>query len=205
VAALAETCPHFLTLDDSVYSGKDAARYLMTPPLRDKRSQDGLWERLGNEMIDAIGSDHCGFGLHQREGKDDFSKASAGIPGVETSLLLLHTFGVLAKRIRLQDMVRLLSTNPAKIFGLWGRKGDISAGFDGDLVIFDPKPERILSQSELHSRAGYSPYEGLNVSGRVRTTVCRGQVVYHEGTAQGAAAYGRFLKCQPFDYPSLST
>ena len=203
--ALTETCPHFLVLDDSVYSGKDAARYLMTPPLRDKKSQDGLWERLGNEMIDAVGSDHCGFGLHQREGRNDFSKVSAGIPGVETSLVLLYSFGVLRKRIRLQDMVRLLSTNPAKIFGLWGRKGDITAGFDGDVVIFDPQPERVLAQSELHSRAGFSPYEGLEVTGRVRTTVCRGEVVYQDGNAQGPSGYGRFLKCRPFDYPSLAT
>ena len=205
VPAMAETCPHFLTLDDSVYSGKDAARYLMTPPLRDKQSQNGLWKRLGDGMIDAVGSDHCGFGLHQREGKDDFSKVSAGIPGVETSLVLLYTFGVLRKRIRLEDMVRLLSTNPAKIFGLWGHKGDISAGFDGDLVVFDPQPERQLSQSELHSRAGFSPYEGLNVTGRVRTTVCRGEIVYSEGKTQGGAGYGRFTGCQPFDFACLST
>jgi len=196
---LAETCPHFLTLDESLYAGKDAARYLMTPPLRDKQTQQGLWDRLGAGLIDAIGSDHCGFGLKQREGKDDFSKVSAGIPGVETSLLLLYTFGVQRKRIRLEDMVRLLCTNPAKIFGLGGVKGDIASGFDGDLAIFDPKPERVLSQSELHSRAGFSPYEGLTVTGRVRTTIRRGEVIYDAGKILGSAGHGEFLECEPFD------
>jgi len=199
VSALAETCPHYLVLDDSVYAGKDAARYLMTPPLRDKASQRGLWERLRAGAIQAIGSDHCGFGLQRRAEKDDFSQVSGGIPGVETTLLLLYTFGVRGDRIRLEDMVRLLCANPSKIFGLWGRKGDLAPGFDGDLVIFDPRPERVLSQSELHSRAGFSPYEGLTVQGRVRTTICRGQVVYDEGDVVARAGYGRFVKCLPFD------
>ncbi len=199
VKAIAETCPHFLVLDDSVYAGKDAARYLMTPPLRDKASQAGLWEQLRDGAIHAIGSDHCGFGLAQRDGVDDFSKVSAGIPGVETTLLLLYTFGVQRQRIGLPDLVRLLCTNPAKIFGLFGRKGDLAAGYDGDLVIFDPRPERVLSQRELHSRAGFSPYEGLTVQGKVRTTISRGQVVYDDGQVVGSASHGRFLKCRPFD------
>ena len=202
VTAFAETCPHYLVLDDSVYAGKDAARYLMTPPLRDKESQAGLWDRLGAGAIQAIGSDHCGFGLEQRAGKDDFSQVSGGIPGVETTLLLLHTFGVRRGRIRLEDMARLLCANPAKIFGLWGRKGDLLPGFDGDLVIFDPRPERMLNQSELHSRAGFSPYEGLAVQGKVRTTICRGQTVYDEGDVVARAGYGRFVKCEPFDRAS---
>ncbi|MDQ6882934.1 MAG: dihydropyrimidinase [Candidatus Dormibacteraeota bacterium] len=199
VRAIAETCPHYLVLDDSVYAGADAARYLMTPPLRDPASQSGLWERLRDGGIDAIGSDHCGFGLGGREGVDDFSKVSGGIPGVETTLLLLYTFGVRQGRIDLPDLVRLLCANPAKIFGLWGRKGDLAAGFDADLVILDPRPERILSQRELHSRAGYSPYEGLTVQGRVRTTISRGQVIYQDGQVLARQGRGQFLKCQPFD------
>jgi len=202
VTAFAETCPHFLVLDDSVYAGKDAARYLMTPPLRDKASQDGLWQRLRDGAIHAIGSDHCGFGLGQRQGADDFSKVSAGIPGVETTLVLLYTFGVGRDQIGLHDLVRLLCTNPAKIFGLWGRKGDLVPGFDADVVVFDPGPERVLSQRELHSRAGFSPYEGLTVKGRVRTTISRGEVVYDDGKVTAPPSHGRFLKCDPFD-PSI--
>ncbi len=130
---------------------------------------------------------------------DDFSKVSGGIPGVETTLLLLYTFGVQRQRIGLPDLVRLLSTNPAKIFGLFGRKGDLAPGFDGDLVIFDAAPERVLSQRELHSRAGFSPYEGLSVQGKVRTTISRGQVVYDDGSVIAPPSHGRFLKCKPFD------
>jgi dihydropyrimidinase len=199
VEAIAETCPHYLVLDDSVYAGRDAARYVMTPPLRDRRSQSQLWTQLMHQQIHSVGSDHCGFTLAQREGIDDFSRVSPGIPGVETSLLLLYTFGVLQRHMTLRHLVWLLSANPAKIFGLWPRKGDIRPGSDADLVLFDPRPTRTLAASELHSRAGFSPYEGLTVTGKVHTTICRGQVVYRDGTIVGQRGFGRFLKCAPFD------
>jgi dihydropyrimidinase len=199
VQAIAETCPHYLVLDDSVYARPDAARYVMTPPLRDRASQSQLWTRLMQQLIHSVGSDHCGFSLAQREGIDDFSRVSPGIPGVETSLLLLYTFGVVQHQMALRHMVQLLSTNPAKIFGLWPRKGDIQPGSDADLVLFDPRPTRTLLISELHSRAGYSPYEGLKVTGKVHTTICRGQVVYRDGAIVGDRGFGRFLKCAPFD------
>jgi dihydropyrimidinase len=199
VLAIAETCPHYLVLDDSVYTRPDAARYVMTPPLRDRTSQAQLWARLAEQTIHTVGSDHCGFSLAQREGVDDFSRVSPGVPGVETSLLLLFTFGVVGHHMRLRQMVRLLSTNPAKIFGLWPRKGDIRPGSDADLVLFDPRPTRTLSAAELHSRAGFSPYEGLEIQGKVHTTIVRGQVVYRDGAIVGDRSFGQFLKCAPFD------
>ena len=199
VAAIAETCPHYLVLDESLYAGPDAARYLMTPPLRDRGSQARLWTLLLQRQIHSLGSDHCGFSLAMREGVDDFSEVSPGIPGVETSLLLLHTFGVVQRRMSLRHLVWLLCANPAKIFGLWPRKGDIRPGSDADLVLFDPRPTRTLSVAELHSRAGFSPYEGLTVTGRVHTTVCRGRVVYRDGAVVGPPGFGRFTKCARFD------
>jgi dihydropyrimidinase len=199
VKAIVETCPHFLVLDDSVYAGGQASRYVMTPPLRDKEVQAKLWERLEGGQVQSIGSDHCGFSLSQRQGVTDFTEISPGIPGVETTLLLMYTFGVRRNRIDLSHMVRLLSANPARIFGLWPDKGDLAPGFDGDAVIFDPRPERALSAGELHSRAGYSPYEGMTLQGRVKTTICRGQVVYRDGQVVGKPGLGRFLKCRPFD------
>jgi dihydropyrimidinase len=199
VQAIAETCPHYLVLDDSRYGGPDAARYVMTPPLRDLTSQAQLWDRLSRGEIQSIGSDHCGFSLSQRAGIDDFRAISPGIPGVETSLLLLHSFGVVPQRITRSDLVRLLCTNPAKIFGLWPQKGDLQAGSDADLVLFDPRPTRVLSAAELHSRAGFSPYEGLTVTGKVHTTICRGQVIYRNGSIMGDRGFGRYLKCRPFD------
>jgi dihydropyrimidinase len=199
VHAIAETCPHYLVLDESVYAGPDAARYLMTPPLRDRRSQSRLWTQVMHQQIHSLGSDHCGFSLAQREGIRDFSRVSPGIPGVETSLLLLYTFGVVEHHMSLRHLVWLLCANPAKIFGLWPRKGDIRPGSDADLVVFDPRPTRTLSASELHSRAGFSPYEGLAITGRVLSTIARGQVVYRDGTIVGKRGFGRFLKCAPFD------
>ena len=199
VQAIAETCPHYLVLDESRYGQPDAARYVMTPPLRDLTSQAQLWDRLARGAIQSIGSDHCGFSLSQRAGIDDFREISPGIPGVETSLLLMHSFGVVPQRISRSDLVRLLCTNPAKIFGLWPQKGDLQAGSDADLVLFDPRPTRVLSAAELHSRAGFSPYEGLTVTGKVHTTICRGQVIYRDGVIVGRPDFGRFLKCRPFD------
>ena len=199
VQAIAETCPHYLVLDDSVYSRPDASRFVMTPPLRDRMSQSQLWAQLTQQAIHSLGSDHCGFSLAQREGIDDFSQVSPGVPGVETSLLLLYTFGVVEHRMKPRHLVRLLSANPARIFGLWPRKGDIRPGSDADLVLFDPRPTRTLSASELHSRAGFSPYEGLTVTGKVRTTICRGRVVYRDGAIVGDRGFGHFLKCDPFD------
>jgi dihydropyrimidinase len=199
VQAIAETCPHYLVLDDSRYDQPDAARYVMTPPLRDRESQAQLWDRLSRGAIQSIGSDHCGFSLSQRAGVDDFRQISPGIPGVETSLLLMHTFGVLPQRMSRSDLVRLLCTNPAKIFGLWPQKGDLQPGSDADIVLFDPRPERVLSAAELHSRAGFSPYEGLTVSGKVHTTICRGRVIYQDGVMVGRPGFGRFVKCRPFD------
>jgi dihydropyrimidinase len=199
VSALAETCPHYLVLDDEVYARPDAARFLMTPPLRDRRMVEGLWERVGAGAIHTVGSDHCGFSLASRQGIDDFTRVSPGIPGVETSLLLLYSFGVCPGRIDLSTMVRLLAANPARIFGLWGSKGDLAPGFDADVVLFDPNPERELTAAELHSRAGFSPYEGLRVSGRVRMTIARGDIIYKDGVVDAAPGRGRFLPCRPFD------
>jgi dihydropyrimidinase len=199
VQALAETCPHYLVLDDSRYDQPDAARYVMTPPLRDRESQKQLWYRLSRGAIQSIGSDHCGFSLSQRAGVEDFREISPGIPGVETSLLLMHSFGVVAQRISRPDLVRLLCTNPAKIFGLWPQKGDLQPGSDADIVLFDPRPRRVLNAEELHSRAGFSPYEGLTVTGKVHTTISRGRVIYRDGAIIGDRGVGRFTKCRPFD------
>jgi dihydropyrimidinase len=198
IPAIAETCPHYLVLDDSRYDQPDAARYVMTPPLRDRQTQSQLWDRLAHGAIQSVGSDHCGFSLAQREGVDDFRQISPGIPGVETSLLLMYSFGVVSKRITRSDLVRLLSTNPAKIFGLWPRKGDLQPGSDGDVVIFDPRPQRLLRAAELHSRAGYTPYEGMPITGRVQATICRGQVVFRDGEVTGRAGFGQFQRCAPF-------
>ena len=199
IPALAETCPHFLCLDDSVYAGPDAIRYLMTPPIRSAELQADLWQRLEKGEIDSIGSDHCGYSLAQRGSGDDFTTVSPGIPGVETTLILLYTFGVAAGRIEVTDLVRLLSERPARIFGLYPRKGHLAPGADADLVLFDPRASGRLEDSDLHSAAGFSPYRGLELKGRVVTTVSRGRVVYDRGRVVGQAGWGRFLERLPYD------
>ncbi|HYM50969.1 MAG TPA: amidohydrolase family protein, partial [Candidatus Limnocylindrales bacterium] len=199
VRAVAETCPHFLVLDESVYGGPQPARFTMTPPLRDRRMVDGLWEQLRRGSIATVGSDHCGFSLASRAGVNDFTRVSPGVPGVETSLLLLYTFGVHTDRIDLATMVRVLCENPARVFGLWGVKGDLAPGFDADVVLFDPEPARMLTDAELHSAAGFSPYEGLRVKGRVRMTISRGEVIYRDGVVLAEPGRGHFLRCAPFD------
>jgi dihydropyrimidinase len=204
VPAVAETCPHFLGLDDSVYSRPDAVRFLMTPPVRSKAMQDGLWNRIKEGQIQTVGSDHCGYSLAQRGDTSAFTQvASPGIPGVETSLLILFTFGVRRGHLDLPGLVRLMSMNPAKVFGLWPRKGRVEAGADADLVLFDPRPKRVLQASELHSAAGFSPFEGLEVEGRVKRTICRGRTVYADGSVAGEPGWGRFIERSPFD-PELA-
>jgi dihydropyrimidinase len=204
VPALAETCPHFLGLDDSVYRRPDAVRFLMTPPIRPAEMRDGLWRRIAAGQVQTVGSDHCGYSLAQRGDTSAFTQVSSpGIPGVETSLLVLHTFGVRAGRIDMPALVRLTSANPAKVFGLWPRKGRVEAEADADLVLFDPRPRRVLDAAELHSAAGFSPFEGLEVEGRVRRTICRGRTVYSDGSVLGDPGWGRFIERTPFD-PELA-
>jgi dihydropyrimidinase len=203
IAAIAETCPHFLCLNDSVYAHADAVRYLMTPPIRSEEMRRGLWERVAKGEIHSVGSDHCGYSLAQRGESDDFTRVSPGIPGVETSLPLLYTFGVEAGLIGMADLVRLLATGPARIFGLYPRKGRLSEGADADVVLFDPRARRRLRDEDLHSAAGFSPYAGLELSGSVRTTICRGRVVYDQGTVTGEPGWGRFIERTPFDATHL--
>ncbi len=202
-AAIAETCPHFLCLDDSVYAGPDAARFLMTPPIRSAELQRGLWEQLARGEIHSIGSDHCGYSLAQRGASPDFTKVSPGIPGVETTLSLMFTFGVCSGRIRMPDLVRLLSAGPARIFGLHPRKGNLEVGSDADLVLFDPRRGGVLRDEDIQSAAGFSPYSGLDLSGRVETTVSRGRVVYSQGQVRGVPGWGRFQERLPFDPANL--
>ena len=201
--ALAETCPHFLCLDDSVYSRADAERFLMTPPIRPAELVEGMWERVSAGLVHSLGSDHCGYSLEQRGETADFRQvANPGIPGTETLLPLLYSFGVAAGRLALPDLVRLLSAGPARIFGLWPRKGRVAPGADADLVLFDPALAGPLRDDELHSAAGFSPFAGLPISGRVRTTLLRGRRIYDRGQVLGEPGLGRFLERLPHE-PSL--
>ncbi|MFN8525596.1 MAG: dihydropyrimidinase [Chloroflexota bacterium] len=197
----AETCPQYLFLDDSVYDlpGFEAAKYVFTPPARPKHHQDALWRGLSYHDLSVISTDHCPFCFKgQKEiGRDDFSKIPNGGPGIEHRLMMVHNGGVRSGRITLNRMVEVLSTAPAKLFGLFPRKGTIAVGSDGDLVIFDPNVRKTLSAATHNSLIDYTPYEGVEVTGAPEVVVSRGTVVYRDDRVVGAAGHGRFIRRAP--------
>jgi dihydropyrimidinase len=196
--AYAETCPQYLFLSYDNYEepGFDGAKYVMSPPLRPKDTQDRLWRGLAFNDLQAISTDHCPFCMKEQKtlGQDDFSKIPNGAPGIETRMSLVYDGGVLPGRISLNRFVELTSTSPAKIFGLFPRKGTIAPGSDADIVVFDPSRKTTLSAKTLHMNVDYNPYEGREVTGAVDTVVSRGRVVIDAGVFTGSAGAGSFLK-----------
>src|SRR5499425_1064042 len=196
--AFAETCPQYLFLDHSYYEqdGFEGAKYVMTPPLRDKSNQDALWKGLRGNDLQVISTDHCPFCFKEQKelGRNDFSKIPNGGPGVEHRMSLIYDGGVVQKRISLNRFVELTSTAAAKIFGLFPRKGTIAVGSDADIVIFDPNREKTISAKTHHMRVDYSAYEGRTVRGITETVLSRGNVIVENGTFKGRAGAGQFLK-----------
>jgi dihydropyrimidinase len=196
--AYAETCPQYLFLayDNYEEPGFEGAKYVMSPPLRPKETQDRLWRGLAFNDLQAISTDHCPFCMKEQKvlGQDDFSKIPNGAPGIETRMSLVYDGGVVPGRISLNRFVELTSTSPAKIFGLFPRKGTIAPGSDADIVVFDPSKKTTLSAKTLHMNVDYNPYEGREVTGVVDTVVSRGRVVIDAGAFTGRAGGGSFLK-----------
>jgi dihydropyrimidinase len=196
--AYAETCPQYLFLSCDNYEepGFEGAKYVMSPPLRPKETQDRLWRGLAFNDLHAISTDHCPFCMKEQKmiGSDDFSKIPNGAPGIETRMSLVYDGGVRAGRISLNRFVELTSTSPAKIFGLFPRKGTIAPGSDADLVIFDPQRKTTLSAKTHHMKVDYNPYEGREVTGVTETVLSRGNVIIENGTFVGRIGGGNFLK-----------
>ena len=170
--ACAETCPQYLFLSYDNYEepGFAGAKYVMSPPLREKAHQDQLWRGLAFNDLQVISTDHCPFCMKEQKelGTNDFSKIPNGAPGIETRMSLVYDGGVAAGRISLNRFVELTSTSPAKIFGLFPRKGTIAPGSDADIVVFDPTRTITLSAKTLHMNVDYNPYEGRQVTGAAR-------------------------------------
>jgi dihydropyrimidinase len=204
--AYAETCPQYLFLSYDNYEepGFDGAKYVMSPPLREKWHQEVLWKGLAKNDLQVISTDHCPFCMNEQKdlGKDDFSKIPNGAPGIETRLTLVHNGGVRTNRISLNRFVELCSTTPAKMFGLFPRKGTIAVGSDADLVVFDPHAEQTLGVKTLHMRVDYNPYEGTRVTGAPTAVISNGTVIIENGTFVGRKGAGRFLKRGPSLAPS---
>ncbi len=197
-----ETCPQylFLTEEDLGGEGFEGARCICSPPPRDKANQQVIWQALDNGTFQVLSSDHAPFSM-TAEGKAvagtdaPFTKVPNGIPGLETRLPLLMSHGVGGGRIDLHTFVALTSTNPAKLYGLFPRKGTIAIGADADLVVWDLGLDRTIRNVDLHHATDYTPYEGHQVTAWPRLTLCRGREVWREGQYLGEAGYGRFLKC----------
>jgi dihydropyrimidinase len=204
--AFAETCPQYLFLDYTRYEqeGFEGAKYVLTPPLRDKWHQDELWKGLRMNDLQVISTDHCPFCFKEQKelGKDDFSKIPNGGPGVENRLSLVYNGGVAAGRISLNRFVELVSTAPAKLFGLFPRKGTIAVGSDADIVIFDPQVEITISASTHHMNIDYNAYEGMQVKGVTETVLSRGKVIIDKGAYRGTPGEGKFLKRSTFGWKS---
>jgi dihydropyrimidinase len=196
--AYAETCPQYLFLSYDNYEEPDfaGAKYVMSPPLRPKETQDKLWRGLAFNDLQVISTDHCPFCMKEQKelGRDDFSKIPNGAPGIETRMSLVYDGGVRQGRISLNRFVELTSTSPAKIFGLFPRKGTIAPGSDADIVIFDPQRTMTLGAGTLHMKVDYNPYEGREVTGVTETVISRGKVVIDNGKFVGRAGAGSFLK-----------
>lgn len=194
----AETCPQYLVLDDSRYDqeNNEGLKYIMSPPLRKREDIEALWKGINDGYIKTIATDHCPFSFNKDKqlGKDDFTKCPNGAPGIEERIPLIFSEGVMKKRISINKFVEVCSTNPAKIFGLYPKKGTIQVGSDGDIVIIDPNIEKVLKTEDLHSDIDYSAYEGIKIQGYPIFTVLRGKIIAKDNTFIGEKGYGNFLK-----------
>ncbi|MFI5042348.1 MAG: dihydropyrimidinase [Acidimicrobiales bacterium] len=204
----AETCPQYLLLGlDDLGHGFDGAKFVCSPPLRDRAGghQEELWKGLIADDLQLVGTDHCPFDFHgQKElGRGDFRKIPNGLPGVEERVDLIHDGGVVTGKISPSRWVELISTAPARMFGL-PRKGSIAVGLDADVVVYDPTRKHVLSATTHHMDVDYSCYEGLEVTGVSDVVLSRGRIVVDHGQWLGSAGHGRFLRREPRGFPAMA-
>ena len=200
-----ETCPQYLTLDiDALRKPNfEGAKYVWSPPLRDKSHQEVLWNALKNGILQTVGSDHCSFNFKgQKElGRGDFTKIPNGGPTIEDRFTVMYSEGVRKGRISLNQFVDVTSTKAAKLFGLFPKKGTIAIGSDADLVIFDPNVQRTLSVETHHMNVDYNPFEGMEVHGEPISVLVRGEYVIRDKQFVGQAGAGQFIKREKFKRP----
>lgn len=191
VPVVAETCTHYLVLDEEYLKREDGYAYICSPPLRRKSDQEALWAALRDGSVSIVSSDHCGFDKAlKREYKGDFTKIPNGLPGIDHRLRLIYTHGVRKGKISLETMVDVLSTNIAKTFGMYPRKGTISVGSDADLVIYNPNGEEIIERGIDSDSIDWTPYKGFLLEGSVDMTISRGEVLVQDGEFSGEPGRG---------------
>jgi dihydropyrimidinase len=197
-----ETCTQYFFVDYTFLERPNfqGAKYVYTPPPRDKANQDVLWDAVRRDTLSVISTDHCAFRWDSQKslGKDDFSKIPNGGPGLENRLHMIHHFGVREGRIDLNRMVELLCTNPAKLFGLYPRKGTVAVGSDADLVIFDPEKQHTITAANQQSKTDYNLYEGTEVVGDIETVLLRGNVLVERGEVVAKPGIGQFVRRAKF-------
>ncbi|PJA26417.1 MAG: dihydropyrimidinase [candidate division Zixibacteria bacterium CG_4_9_14_3_um_filter_46_8] len=195
IKVFAETCPQYLLLNDSVFKQPNGHLYATCPQIKKNEDSERLWDGLASGDVSTIATDTCTFDTKQKAMWDgDFTKIPFGLPGVETLLPLAYTYGVGQGKITLQRLVQLVSTNPAKLMGMYPQKGSLSVNTDADIVIFDPNREVKLSYKDLQTNCDWSPYEGFQLRGYPSLTICRGKVVAENGKFCGKIGFGKFIK-----------
>ncbi len=196
--AFAETCPQYLLLsiEEMERPNFEGAKYVFTPPLREKHNLPKLWEGLNHDHLQVVSTDHCPFCFADQKalGKDDFTKIPNGGPGVENRLQLIHHYGVNQGKLTLNRFVELVATSPARIFGMYPKKGTIAPGSDADIVVWDPEAELTISAQTHHMRVDYSMFEGFQVKGNARQVISRGEVVVEGGKFLGKPGRGKYLR-----------
>ncbi len=198
VPAFAETCPQYLllTIEALMRPGFEGAKYVFTPPLREKQHPPKLWEGLKHDHLQVVSTDHCPFCFEDQKqlGKDDFTKIPNGGPGIENRLQLLYHHGVNQGKLTVNRFVELVSTTPARLFGMYPKKGAVQAGSDADIVIWDPEAPLTISAATHHMRVDYSMFEGYQVKGNAKTVISRGEVIVDGGAFLGKTGRGQYLK-----------
>lgn len=191
-----ETCIQYLILDASLYEKDfEGAKWVMSPPLREKKDQQTLWAGINQGLVQVVATDHCPFMWEQKKmGEKDFSKIPNGHPAIENRMELLFSEGVAKNRITLNKYVEVACTNPAKIFGMFPKKGTIAVGSDADIVIFDPNEKHTISAKTHHMNVDYSGYEGWEVTGKVKTVLLRGKIAIDDNKCLINKGYGQFIK-----------
>ena len=192
-----ETCPQYLLLDESVYFNPDysvAARYVCAPPLRNKAEQEYLWKGMRRGAIQTVSTDHCSFTLAQKDmGREDFTKIPGGLPGVENRGELMYSYGVAKRKISAAQMCRLLCENPARLYGLYPRKGVLRPGSDADIVVYDPGASHVIRAEDCVANVDYNPYEGFVTAGGIRQVWLRGRLSVEDGKVLVQDPAGKYM------------
>jgi dihydropyrimidinase len=200
--AYAETCPQYLylSLEKMDAPGFEGAKYVFTPPLREKWHQEKLWHGLAQDTLQVVSTDHCPFCMKEQKelGKDDFTKIPNGGPGIEHRLSLIYSGGVHGGRFSPNRFVQLVATAPAKLFGLYPRKGTIAVGSDADLVVFDTNAEQVIGVATHHMKVDYSMFEGIKVKGLPKSVLSRGRTIIENAKFVGQAGSGEFIRRQTY-------